>query len=464
MDWCVESKQYGAGAELIRQLGLFFYTAGLRSEFGGRCEQLLTGKIEFSSRANLLFWAAHYKFYTDPSTSLRLGSELVTMGRSTGDKSVMSHGLHVIALVQMVTQPEEAVRTIEEAIPLAQEAGPPFLLVDLLDFKSFSYLELGRPGEAFDCAEKAVRAGEEADFLWGTALARARLAAAALWTGRLARALEEAESVLALGTELSDPLLVLAAEGVRGEVALLRDVPGAFEAFDHARAVAETCGDRVNLAGAEASLGHLQASLGELESGYRMLESATAKLEALGFSSVSNRAEMAEVALRRGDLDSARRHLAASPSDRAKERSARSAITFRAAARLARAEGRTQRALSLACDGLQAALSSGAMLLLVDLLEIVVKLSADIGQCEKAARFFGAADQQRELTGYPRSAVASQEFVPVLAVIEATLGQDGFEQARAEGRVSAPKTQCPSPPRTSKSSSGHFRVGQSHAG
>ena len=445
LDWCLESEQYDVGAKLIWDLGHYFSAAGLQSEFWGRCERLLAVKMEPSSRARLLFFGAHYRFYTDPGTTLHLGSELVSLGRSMGDRGAVGRGLELMALVQMGTRPEEAIRTVDEAIPLALEAGPAHLYADLLDFKSQSYLELGRPDDAFKCAEEAVRAGEEADWLWGTALARFRLANAAVWTGRLARAWEEAGLVLALGTELSDPLLLVFAEIVRGEVALLRGDAGASEAFEHARAIAEASGDMVNLTWAEAMLGHLQVALGQFDRGYEMLEVATTKAEALGLSGENNRAHMAELAVKRGDLDSARHHLAACSSHGAGAMDARAAaerrlsapprVILRAAARLARAEGRPQKALGLACDGLLAAFSAGAVLLSVDLLEVIVTLSFDLGHCEVAARLLGAAECQRELTGYVRSGLVCDELVPVRAGIEAELGRDALESARAEGRA-----------------------------
>ena len=75
------------------------------------------------------------------------------------------------------------------------------------------------------------------------------------------------------------------------------------------------------------------------------------------------------------------------------------------------------------------------MLLSVDLLEVMVTLSFDLGHCEMAARLLGAADRQRDLTGYVRSGLVSDELVPVLAGIEAALGRDALESARAEGRA-----------------------------
>jgi predicted ATPase/DNA-binding CsgD family transcriptional regulator/transcriptional regulator with XRE-family HTH domain/tetratricopeptide (TPR) repeat protein len=435
LDWCIESKQYDAGAKLIWDLGHFVSAAGLQSEFWGRCERLLAEKMEPSSRAQLLFFAAHYRFYTAPGTTLRLATELVDLGCSMNDRSALCHGLSLLALVRMVTQPEEAIRTVEEAIALGLAAAPAHLYTDLLDFKSQAYLELGRPADAFKCAEEAVRAGEEADWLWGTVLARARLASAALGTGQLARAWEEAELILALGTELSDPLLVVCAENLRGEVARLRGDAGAWEAFEHARAVSEASGDMVNLPWAEAMLGHLEVSLGQFDRGYEMLEAATAKAEALGFASVNNRAHMAELAVGRGDLDGARHHLDACSTHGAGGMDARTALTSRAAARLARAEGRPQRALGVACDGLQGAFSSGALLLSVDLLELIVTLFFELGHPQVAARLLGAADRQRELAGYVRSGLVCAELVPVLAGIEATLGRDAFERAHADGRA-----------------------------
>ncbi len=434
LDWCLESKQYDTGAKLVWDLGHFF-SLGLQSEFSARCERLLAAKMGPLSRARLLFFAAHYRFYSSPNTTLRLASELVGQGRSMGDRSMVGHGLSLIALVKMVAQPEEAIMTIDEAIPLVLEAGPAHLYADLLDFKSLSYFELGRPEEAFVCAEEAVRAGEEADWLWGTVLARARLARAAVGTGRLARALEEAELILTLGTELSDHLLVVCAENIRGDVARIRGEAGAAEAFEHARAVAEAAGDIVNLARAEAMLGLLQVSHGLFDDGYEMLKAATAKAEALGFPSGNSQAHMAELAARRGDLDVARHHLAACSTHDARATHARAALTSRAAARLARAEDRPQKALGLACDALLAASSSGAVLLSVDVLELIATLLFDLGRDEVAVRLLGAADRQRESTGYVRSGLVCVELVPLLASVEARLGRDGFGRAHAEGRT-----------------------------
>jgi hypothetical protein len=86
----------------------------------------------------------------------------------------------------------------------------------------------------------------------------------------------------------------------------------------------------VNLAGAEAGPGHLQVSLGRFDRGYEMLEVAMAKAEALGLSAENNRAHMAELALKQGDLERARRHLRACSSHGTVGMDARAALTRRA--------------------------------------------------------------------------------------------------------------------------------------
>ncbi len=151
-----------------------------------------------------------------------------------------------------------------------------------------------------------------------------------------------------------------------------------------------------------------------------------AKAEALGFPSVNNRAHMAELAVGRGDLDAARHHLAACSRYGAGGLDARAALTWRAAARVARAEGRPHRALGLACDGLQSAFSSGALLLSVDLLDLIVTLLFELGLPEVAARLLGAADHHREVSWV-------RPFGPGLCRVGAATGQ--YRSHARPGRV-----------------------------
>ena len=57
LDWCLESKQYDAGAQLIWDLGHFFSAGRAAVRVLGTVRALLAGKMEPSSRAQLLFFA-----------------------------------------------------------------------------------------------------------------------------------------------------------------------------------------------------------------------------------------------------------------------------------------------------------------------------------------------------------------------------------------------------------------------
>ena len=123
LDWSIESKQFNAGATLLGALGHFLYILGLRSETWARCERLLACELSGPARAEVLFWAHNFSYYLDPSSTLRLAEELTALGRATGNGGWVARGLGGIGFVQMRAQPEAAVATYEEAIPLARATG-----------------------------------------------------------------------------------------------------------------------------------------------------------------------------------------------------------------------------------------------------------------------------------------------------------------------------------------------------
>ena len=71
---------------------------------------------------------------------------------------------------------------------------------------------------------------------------------------------------------------------------------------------------------------------------------------------------------------------------------------------------------------------------MIDLLELTAITLADLGHEVEAARLLGAAEHQREITKYVRSAPARGEISPVLINIADACGKGLFEQARSEGR------------------------------
>ena len=69
------------------------------------------------------------------------------------------------------------------------------------------------------------------------------------------------------------------------------------------------------------------------------------------------------------------------------------------------------------------------------MLELVAITSADLGRHGEAARLLGAAESQREATGYARWTPARDELAPALVAVQTAVGQGAFEQAMSEGRA-----------------------------
>ena len=199
-----------------------------------------------------------------------------------------------------------------------------------------------------------------------------------------------------------------------------------------------------HMANYESCQGRIWLSLGR-EEGYEILQSGNAKQESFGSLAmcVNNRAVLAEAAIRRGDLLRARQHLDASSWRLPREVEPAGVPTVRAEARLARAQSQAQRARGLACAGLEAALRGGAVLWVIDLLELTAITSADLGRHPEAARLLRTAEHGRDTTGYVRSVPASVELAPTLADLQAAMGPKAYEEARAAGGALSWKTRLP---------------------
>lgn len=437
LDWAVVSGQFDAGAELMGAVGNFFFMRSLRSEASRRCQDLLAADLAPLKRADVLYWAAQCLANLDPPRALCLAEELTALGRLLGNETTVARGLVSEAGVHGLGQPDRAIAAADEAIPIARRVGRTDLVVSALVSKCNAYTFLIRPREALTAGEEAVRAAEEAGWPWGAMRARAQAAFAAMWAGQLREALEEAKTVLRFADELSYPLLTVLAENARAEATYFLGDPGAAEAAERARSVGMASGDIFNAEAAEAIKGQVLIWVGQEKEGYELLEQGTAKLERFGFrrSNARNRALLAEVALRRGDIPTARRHLAAYLNHAPRKDDPWSAPGLRAKARLARTEADGPRAHALACEGLALAYDVGALLYAVDLLELVAVTCADLGRHAEAARLLGASECQREAIGYVRPVPGCDELVPVLADIQAALGREAMEQAISEGRA-----------------------------
>ena len=434
LEWSLESAAVDVGAAALVSLGNFFYVAGLRTEAWSRCEQFLGRVHDQRCRADLLYWAANFAWYSDPSVTLRYGSELAAIGKETGDLGLVARGLGQVGAVQMTLQPELALDTLDQAVLSARTAGLETAAVDALCFKTIAYQSLGRLADAVRCGQDAIAAAEAIDWVWAATFARSLTASIAVMTGQLDWADATANRVRRFGEELADPLFIAAAETVRARVGMYRGDPAAGAALERARAAAESCGDVVNLAAIRSYHGQLLLSHGMIDDGTRVLGEATVETDVhLPATSLINRAHLAEAAIATGDLDTARLHVEACAASGAGAESPLSAWNLRAAARLARARGDSLRARGLCCEGLGRAFDAGALLLVTDLLEVTALSCFDLDLHLEAARLLGAAESQRDKAGYVRPPSLQVEVDRLVAGLEARMGNDRCAMARADG-------------------------------
>jgi DNA-binding CsgD family transcriptional regulator len=431
--WSVESKQFGAGAALLSLLAHFFYEIGLNSEAVAQCEPFLAAEIEPSLRGDLLYLASRCSRLRDPPMSLRLARELVSLGRSLGDEAMQAGGLVAVAAMQIEADPNATLEAAAEGVRLARKSRDQLAEVRGLWAEGLALCGLGRPAEALAVGEEALRASRACDWPNGEQLARIVISCGAACTGRFARALEETSYIVR--SPRTARLNIAAAEAIRADVLAYLGEADAAGLAERAVSTVAASGDSFFVANFDLVRGRILIAVGQEDNGYRVLEAAVAKLESFGLfaTCVQNRALLAEVALRRGDLPTARRHLDASSWRLPRAIEPAGVPVFRAEARLALAEGLPARAHGLACNGLAAAFEGCHLLWAVDLLELVAITCSVLGGPVEAARLLGAAESQRDRIGYVRSAPARDELAPVVADLRTALGHDTFTLAVHEG-------------------------------
>jgi DNA-binding CsgD family transcriptional regulator len=431
--WSVESKQIGTGAALVSSLGSFFYEVGLNSEALAQCGCFLAADVGPSLRGSLLNVASRCSRLSDPPMSLRLASELVSLGRSLGDEAMQARGLVAVAAVQLEAEPNLALEGATEGVRLARTSLDQLAEVRGLWAKGLALVGLGRPAEALAVGEEALRAASACDWPNGEHVARRVISWSSMCTGRFGRALEETGHIV--DSSRAAPLNVAAAQAQRAEVLTYRGEPDAESLIDRAVSTVSASGDSFFVANFELARGRILIAEGQEDHGYQVLEAAIAKLESFGLFAmcVQDRALLAEVAVRRGDLLTARRHLDASNWRLPRAIEPRGAPVFQAEARLARAEGLPARAHGLACNGLAAAFEGGHVLRVVNLLDLVAITCSDLGSPAEATRLLGAAESHRDVIGYVRPPSARDEVALLRADLHSALGRDCFERAVSEG-------------------------------
>jgi DNA-binding CsgD family transcriptional regulator len=144
--------------------------------------------------------------------------------------------------------------------------------------------------------------------------------------------------------------------------------------------------------------------------------------------------QMADVCLMAGDLTAARQYAdqVVATAVRLGSKGYLSAALL-VSARVAAAEGAVEVAHDDACQALAHARDTESRLVIIDLLECLGGLAGRIEDQLKLVRLLGAADALRQAIGYHRFGLHQARYDAVVTQLRATLGEQAFAEAWAEG-------------------------------
>ena len=144
LDWSIESKQFNAGAAFLGALGHFLYILGLRSETSAPVRAAAVLRAERSRPGRGVVLGIQLFVLPGPAFYSATRRRIDCPRAGHGQRRLGRPGLGGIGFVQMRAQPEAAVATYEEAIPLARATGQRSEVVMGWCRKAYALVELGR--------------------------------------------------------------------------------------------------------------------------------------------------------------------------------------------------------------------------------------------------------------------------------------------------------------------------------
>ena len=430
LDWSLASGPPDTGARLLCAIVQFLHTRCLRVEGLRRCEEFLARGLAPARCAELYRCAAGLAQNIDLAAALRFGQALADLGRELGDDRIVAWGLTQVGGVQRLAEPLVALTTLGGALATSRTVGDDHNVVSVLQWIAGANLALGRFCEALTSAEEGLATAQRIDWVPGIGSMKLKVAQVALELGDLDRTAAMAGELMGLADRLGDQQLTLLANYLRGVVCMYRAEPSATAALAAARELAERTHDRVNVVSISYYQGLLALALGEHEEGCRILEEAIPVADAFApIYGARLRSLLAEAFVRRADPNRARNWL----DDALRQPLTDQLDLARARSRVARARGDLDRARQLAGEGLEWARRCGALIRLVDFIELLAVLAADSERYVEAGRLLAAASKERERLGYVRFAVDQPDVEVAMAKIEAALGGPGLEAAWSAG-------------------------------
>jgi predicted ATPase/class 3 adenylate cyclase/DNA-binding CsgD family transcriptional regulator len=379
-------------------------------------------------RAKTLMARAHLAAYNFDVVNLGLRAQQgIDAARDLGDDRLTARCLAMLAQVAfLIGRPDG---TVDEAEALARQVGDPWALASSLMLRGAA-LYHNKPAAARRHYEEARRVAETAGDMASANIAAGFQAGTLCLSGELRQARALCDRVTAAAVAGGDRMTVAMTTEIAAVV--LVDADERDEALLYA--------DRLERAATELDM-HLwrtyvpfirsQIALanGDGQAALRLAGEA-ADLARAPVTRAEMLPALVEAELAVGRLPEADSHLDELASIGQSGFGYYLALAHVLRARRLRMAGKFTDAESTAHDGLSLAVDIAAITRIVDALEVLAAIAADLGSHQEAARIFGAARRVRDHTGYRRCVSGCQADVEA---VRATLGDEGFLAAWEEG-------------------------------
>lgn len=317
-----------------------------------------------------------------------------------------------------------------EANILAREVGDQWRLIQILTQQAQAAFVAGDPTGVRVAAEEGRDIANAIGDQYGSRQCRWRLAGAITFEGDLANGIAQMRELVAEADADHDVMLLVTVLFMLPHVlAFQGDAAAALAAANAALESATDLGDLYVGSSHIASISAYLAA-GDCQRASEAAEAAWSHLGAYRELAAINSVYIALAALTRGELTAARRW---ADDSVAATKGWYLAAAFTTRARVAIAEGDTERAERDCHEALACSADVRAWQNLPDILELLAGLSGDAGSHREAARLFGAAEGIRRRVGQIRFQIYQAAYDSSVEALRTAMGDRDFEAAWAEG-------------------------------
>jgi predicted ATPase/class 3 adenylate cyclase/DNA-binding CsgD family transcriptional regulator len=361
--------------------------------------------------------------------SLERVEQSLTVAREIGDPGLLLRAL-IACGSTAVFHVDVARPYLAEALDLARTAGDTWRLSQVLWWQSYTALIAGEPGAALEAGAEGYRLAEEIGDHFISRMCRFwGIGTAQLLQGELTTAAAQFGELVTEAQAAHDPFGQLAAlSHLAHTLAHLGDTTAARAAATTAAELGAEFGGFMEGA-ARAPLARAALAAGDVAAATEASEVARQQMSAHPVPG-ANVNPIAEIALARGDLVTARRY---ADETVALARGVNQAMALVSRARVAIAQGEPEQAERDAHAALVVAVAVDAHPATPEALECLAGLACEADSHCEAARLFGAADALRRRMGMVRFKVYDDGCNASIAAVRNALTDGEFESAWAEG-------------------------------